>query len=460
MRRPYVIYFVALSMLALFAGIAWLTHNPNAEILRRAEGWPGVGPFASRFRQAYRQPDGRPGIVGVKTEETGIRERDTPGEGTLPSRRVYRHHVWALSGMELKAGPSADTATIYKFERLARAGKIERRGHWYHVDYHGYDGWVLLEGYDENAEIPYGEMPDPLLPVPARAPDEQALAAVRKYLRGSERRARLGPYDLYTDSRDDDLISYLDLVTGRLEEVYAERYVRSPVCAAAEAGVRLRSDIASRLVRRQSERLVGLNSAGHNSEGIAVLYSGSRSRSDIASTVTHELTHFLNRRAIGPQLPPWLDEGIADDLALSRIDQEGRIQPSELGGGGHRHDRGLTVKGGLASLWLLRDAARAGKLPPVLELVSADWDRFVHTPKIQLHYATAAMLIRYLIDGDDSRYAAGFRAFLNAIASGEPPSADLLQAKLGEPWEELDAGFRAWIEERAASARLPPGAGY
>ncbi len=457
MRRPYVVYLVVLSMLALLAGTAWLTRNPDAEILRRAEDWPCLGPLASRFRQAYRQPESRPGLVDRETVEARIRERDAPG--SMPHPRVYQQRVWALSGMELKAAPSVDAATVYKFEQLARAGKIERRGDWYHVDYHGRVGWVLLEGYDEDAEIPYGEVPDPPRPVPARVPDQERLANARKYLGDKERIAKLGPYDLYTDSPD-ELISHLGAVVEGLEAIYAERYGRQPIGSAAEAVVLLHSDIAYRLVRRHTERIAGLNSAGHNSEGVAVLYFGGRSRSDVAATVIHELAHFLNRRAIGPQLPPWLDEGIADDLALSRIDQDGRIHPRELGGDRHQRDGKIRVEGGLASLWRLRDRAREGALPAVPDLMSSDWDRFVNTPKIQLHYAAAAFWIRYLIEGEDGRHAAGFRVFLSAVAAGEPPTVDTLQAELGEPWSVLNAGFRAWIEERAAEAEIPAGAGF
>ncbi len=460
MRRPYVVYVMVLSMLALFASAAWLTRNPDAEILRRAEGWPCLGPLASRFRRAYRPPASRSGRVETVDRETeGIRDGTAPVDSNPPPRRVFRRHVWALAGMELKTGPSVDAATVYEFEHLARAGKIERRGDWYHVDYHGRDGWVLLEGYDENAEIPYGEVADPPRPVPARAPNEQRLAEARKYLGAGERVARLGPYDFYTDSRDDELISHLGTVVEQLEAVYAERYGRRPIGTAAEAVVLLRSDIAYRLVRRHTERIADLDSAGHNSEGIAVLYSGGRSRSDVASTVIHELTHFLNRRALGPQLPPWLDEGIADDLALSRIEADGRIQPRQLGGGRHRRGGELSLEGALASLWRLRDAARTGELPAVPELMSSDWDRFVQAPEIQLHYAAAALWIRYLIEGEDGRHAAGLRAFLDAVAAGEPPAAETLQAELGEPWSVLNAGFHAWIEERAAGVELPEGDG-
>ncbi len=454
MRRPYAVYLLLVSLLALFGGFTWLTYHPDAEVLRRAEAWPWVGPLASRFRQAYRQGERPPAMTVSDSEQPQTRE-SVASESEPVRRRTFQRHVWALSGMELKAKPAADAETIYRFETLARAGKIDRRGDWYHVDYHGRVGWVLLEGYDEDAEVPYGEAPEPPRPIAAREPDEEKLAAARGYLRGRERALPLGPYTLYTDSGDLPLLAHLDTVAGQLEALYTERYGVVPIGTAAEAVVLYQSDIAYRLTQQQTERLAGLNAAGYNSEGLAVLYSGGRSRSDVAATVVHELTHFLNRRAVGPQLPPWLDEGIADDLALSRIDDAGRLHPRELGGGRRRQGDQRQFRGGLASLFRLREAARRGQLPELPELISSDWEGFVHSPEIKLHYAASAFWIRYLIEAEDGRHAAGFRAFLAAVAAGEPPTADALRAQLDEPWSALNARFRGWIEKRAAGLDLP-----
>lgn len=459
MRRTFTSYLVTVLCLALFGGIAWLTRHPDAEILHQAQDWPWIGQLASHFREAYRKRPDRPDDINTSTEEVRISEPDASGAGeSQPAQafrqQVFRQQVWALDGMELKANPSADAATLHTFEKLARISKIERQGDWYHVDHLGRVGWVLLEGYDEDAEIPYGEVPDPPKPLPSRAPDEESLAAARKYLLGQERVVDLGPYVLYTDCQNDDLISYLATVAGGLEAVYAERYGRRPVGDAAEAIVLFQSEIAYRLVQQRTASLAGLKSAGHNSEGIAMLYSGGRSRSDAARTVIHELTHFLNRRAIGPQLPPWLDEGIADDLGLAHIDTVGGIHPAELAG--DRQPRGDTwrIEGGFAALLKLRNAILEGKMPAVLALMQADWEGFVRTPQVELHYAAAAFWIRYLVEGENGRYAADFHAFLDAVATGEPPTTDTLQAKLGEPWSALDAGFRAWIKQLATSAQL------
>ena len=464
MRRAFAFYLALALFLGSLGGVAWLTRNPDAEILRRAQDWPWVGPLAARFRQAYLPRDGRfvaaVSETDVEIEETWLRDRADRRAPSPQPPPVYRKQVWILAGLELKANPGPDAATVHTFDQLARAGKIENRGDWYHVDHRGRVGWVLLEGYDEEAETPYGEAPEPPRPVAARPPDEERLASVRRYLRGRERVLTLGPYALYTDCKDDDLLSHLGAVAGQLEALYVERYARAPVGAAAETVVLFQSDIAYRLVQHGTERLAGLRSAGHNSEGIAVLYVGGRSRDDVIATMIHELAHFLNRRAVGPQLPPWLDEGLADDLAAMRVDAGGRIHPGQLGGelrqtAGGRDAGRWHAGGAVAALLRLRDAARAGELPSLPDLIATEWEDFVRPPEAQLHYAAAAFWVRYLLEGDEGRHSAGFRAFLAAVANGAPPDAANLQASLVEPWDALGIGFRAWIDQRAAAVGLP-----
>ncbi len=452
MRRQLWAYLLILGLLVTLGGLTWLTRHPDAEILKQAEGWRYVGPWASKFRAAYQRPESRAAeSLEAATEDLAV---PTNVESGTPAP-VFDRHVWVLPGMQLKQAASLDSTTVYEFEKLAKVGKFENQGDWYRVYHHGWEGWVRLENYDETAEVPYGEAPEPARPIAARAPEEEWLQAARKYLRGQERVARLGAYTLFTDSPDDELIAYLDTVAGQLEGLYVERFGRQPLGVPAEGVVLYQSDIAYRLLQQRSQRIAGLSAAGHNAKGLAVLYSGGRSRAEVAGTVVHELTHFINRRAVGPQLPPWLDEGMADTMAQSRIDETGRVHPGELGGDRLKRGEQVRLGGGYSSLWNLRQAIREGSLPAVPELMSTDWDDFVRTPKVGLHYGAAAFWIRYLLDGEGGRHAAAFRAFLDAVAAGEPPTTDTLGSHLKEDWSVLNARFRAWIEHQAASAGLP-----
>ena len=455
MRRPIWAYLIVFTSLLLFASFTWLTRNPHSEVLDRAASWPYVGPLASRFTAIYRPPRERPAeAVAPVAEEVAASEAAAP-----PPARRFDSLIYVLKGQELKSRPDAGAATLYRFERHTRAGKIGQRGDWYHLDYHGREGWVLLENYDENAEIPYGEGAEPTLPVASRPPDPQRLEAARKYLRGRERELRVGPYTLYTDSADDGLIAYLDAVAAPLDGVYAERFGLTPVDRPAEAVVLYQSDIAYRLLQRRTEELAGLASAGHNSKGVAVLYVGGRRWSEVAATLVHELVHFINRRAIGPQLPPWIDEGLADDLAQARIDDDGVVHPGELGGERRQQDGRFRLEGAFSTLWQLHEAAREDRLPTLEWLAGLEWQRFVQPPAAQLHYGVSSFWVRFLLADEAPRRAAAFRAFLSSVAAGQPPTVENLQTRLGEDWPSLDAGFEAWIVSLAEHLELPAGAG-
>ncbi|MEM7352975.1 MAG: hypothetical protein AAF657_19415 [Acidobacteriota bacterium] len=448
MRRPIWAYLLLFGLCATLGSLAWLTRNPQTEILDRAATWPVVGPAAARFIELYRPP-------GVKPPEDAASLETEPAGDQGASQAQFSGRVYVLKGQELKARPNAAAPTLYRFESHTSADKIAQRGDWYNVHYHGREGWVLLENYDETAAIPYGEETELPLPVAARPPDSERLAAARKYLRGRERVSKVGPYALYTDSLDDGLIAYLGVVAASLDRLYAERTGLRPTGTPAEAVVLYQSDIAYRLLQRQTEQIAGLASTGHNAEGVAVLYVGGRSWEAVAKTLVHEIVHCINRRAVGPQLPPWLDEGLADDLAQARIDDDAIVHPGELGGKQYKQDGKFRVEGGLSTLWQLRQAARESRMPTLEALSGMDWETFVEPQAAELHYGVASFWVRYLLDPSNRRRVAATRSFLAAVAAGKPATAQALRSKLGEDWAVLDAGFAEWIEALAERHELP-----
>ena len=293
-----------------------------------------------------------------------------------------------------------------------------------------------------------------MLPVDARPPDPGRLARARGRLAGAVHSGKLGSYKLYTDVEDAERLRLLDRIAAGLEEVYAARFGLRPKGRPAEAVVLYARQDEFEAMQREDPRLRGVEASGQYGYGIVALYDGGRAGTEVASTLIHELTHLLNRRAVGPQLPSWLDEGIAEDLGLSRVEADGRLAPGTLGGVMVRAGQRIQIYGAHSSLARLAGAAEAGRLLPLARLLALDEQGFVHD-QARLTYTHAAFWVRYLLAGENGALAPAFHAYLAAIAAGGPATPEALGERLGRPWEELDRGFAAWVKAEAAAANLP-----
>lgn len=449
--RDFFGLVLLLSILGALGGFAWLTHHPEAPILERAESWTLVGPLATRFRRAYLPPPPPP-VSEVAEEMMDVPAR----ERTLPPQVGALDQVWVEPGSVLRREPSHQAPVIAEIEVYANVQKFEQRGDWYRIWRQGQTGWVHLEGYaarQARGEPPLGNEPEAPRPLEPRPPDEERLAAATEYLAGGGRQETLGPYRLYTDSDDEKLLLFLDALAAQVEDLYTERYRLRPLGEAQAAIVLYQREGAYRMLQARSADLVGLNAAGHATSGLAAFYIGRRQRAEIAGTLIHELVHLLNRRALGPALPPWLDEGLADDLALSAIGADGRIDPSVLSSERQRQGTRVTHHGGTAALLQLRDRLRHGRLLPLQELTELDWRSFVKRSRQRSLYAHSTFWIRFLLSAEDGRYRAAFQGYLAGIASGASASGETLRRHLDREWSALDAAFRAWIEFKAVKIR-------
>jgi len=393
---------LVLAALGLFA---WATHNPHHALVRRAEAWPTVGPWVGKFRAVYGG--------GGETAEA-------PGDGGRQAGTEVIHlRVGAPPGErgETDSGPGAPTPPAPL-------------------------------GVEPGAAPPLGSDPAPVLPLPGRPPDPVHLAAAKSLL-GVERPAgRVGPYALYTDlgSRGDWL--HLDRLAAGVEAAYRRRYGLAPVGTAREAVMLFAEEADYRRFQEREERLGGLPAGGHAGVGMVSVYVGGQRRDEVAATLVHEIVHLLNRRALGPALPPWIDEGIADDLAGSYIGPAGDMRPEELGGAAVVVGTKVDYHGALASLRHLDAAFAAGTQPRLERLVGLDWEEFVRSAGRPMHYATAAFFVRYLLEGEGGALAPAFRRFLAGVAGGGDVSGEALRRETGRSWAELERGLRAWVRER------------
>ena len=306
-------------------------------------------------------------------------------------------------------------------------------------------------------EPPLGRAVMPPLPLPAASPDPQRLAEARAAFGGEVRESTLGGYLFLTDIGDPALLERAERVIGALEAIYHERYGRRPVGTPREAIVLFSSALDYRRFQAGDRRLAGLTaSTGLARSGMVATFRGLRQDHELLGTLVHELVHLLNRRAIGPALPSWLDEGLADDLGASRIDPDGRLWPGTWSRTLDAHENEIRISGGEAALRDLADVfGPDGSAPGRLDLgamLALEWEDFVAEPGAELHYAAAAAFIRMLLAAPAKSTV--FRGWLATVSAGGSPAAEELRRALDRPWEELDHELALWT--RGELARLPP----
>ncbi|MEE2777722.1 MAG: hypothetical protein VYE73_13285 [Acidobacteriota bacterium] len=313
-------------------------------------------------------------------------------------------------------------------------------------------GLKAYDAWEGDGPPPLGSEPALVLPLPGREADPERLSAAAGRLIDGGREARLGPYRLVTDVAPGALIEHLDVITSQVERVYAERYGLTPVGEAKETLVLFREESGYRAVQAEWGRIRDLASVAHTGYGMVVFYVGDLDPAVVGHTLLHELTHLLNRRSLGPALPPWLDEGIADDLAAARLDGEGRLHVADLSHGKIEYENRVELRGGLAGLDLLLVTQREGRAVPLGVLVRLEWGPFVGGPRSRLHYAESALLVRFLVRPTVRRQA--FLGYLESVSRGESVAASTLEDRLGASWEEIEGAWRAFLLQQALESGL------
>lgn len=293
----------------------------------------------------------------------------------------------------------------------------------------------------------------PPRPLPGRAPSPELLRRATEALEAG-RQIVLGPYVTTTDVTDEALLRRLDGLAREVEGAYQRRYGLTPVGEAREAVVLYRREADYRRLANEDSRIAALASAGHTSQGLVLLFAGGRTDAEVGATLVHELVHLLNRRALGPALPPWLDEGLAEDLAMSRATAEGRLETGTLGGSAIDAGDRIDLRGGLAAALTAQRALDGGRLPRVQTLLDSHWEEFVNAGRDE-RYDAACFLVRYLLDGEGGAMREAFRGYLAGVAAGGSVESEELRRRLDRPWPLLDLGWHAWlrsIDVRALAA--------
>ncbi|MEM1181383.1 MAG: hypothetical protein AAGM22_23775 [Acidobacteriota bacterium] len=279
-------------------------------------------------------------------------------------------------------------------------------------------------------------------PQMAPEPDPEVLAVAAEHLGSAGHELPCGPYRLLTDVRASEVIDLCARIAAGLDDAYVERFGVRPVGEPRGAIILFR--------RLEAFRRFAAAPGGHAghalaSRGYLALYLGDRPPRELATTLAHELTHLVNRRALGGPLPRWLSEGLADAIG----------DPATVDG--------LAPSVGLkGSETARRRVLERSDLPDLRTLTALGPGEF-DADASSRDYEQGAVLVRFLLSDPERRR--GFQSFLRGVASGKPADFDTLLRLLGprlEAAEELEAALRRWLESgdrvRPSGPPVSPGA--
>jgi hypothetical protein len=442
---------VGLTVGTLVLGV-WWTRHPDSTSLSAVRGWPLVGPLAGRLQDRYLPApasaveagvplgSGSPAVTSAASQGTppGAPRGESSGAGPLVDfelayeLREPRPYVWVDEGVALYRGPSFDSPPLYRMEATTNLFVEERRGDWARVRHRGTEAWVIKPraGTAER----HGNRPAPVLPIRGRGPEPAVVGRALAAMSAEAQEFTLGPYSGHTDAAVDPLVARCLPVVADLEARYVEAIGLRPQ-GLTEERLFVFADQAGYDAFHSGEVR---SRTGHAGSGYAAVLLGGRGVDGVCTTLVHEAVHLLNRRAIGPALPSWLDEGIAGYQRWASF--------------GARPPKGVSEQ-----------ARGAGALPSLAALVGLGAEDFHSESGQTLHYEVSALWIEYLLG--DPGLADGFRSFLAYLAAGGPwgldpslesrgparesaPLGDDLLHFLGRSYGELDAAFRAWLWSR------------
>ena len=361
--------------------------------------------------------------------------------------------IWLHSGQRLHREPSSRSITVAVIDVDIEVSVLDQRSDWLRVRLGSIKGWINPS--NQVIPLPVRSFTSPV------SPDPNRLIRARSFLQSGDSTKNLGPFALYTDTQNLNLLAQLGAAAANISTAYRERYGIDPGQDAAEAIILFSRQEDYRTYERSEITLEPLGSYGHAGSGIATLFIGQQSPAETEAILIHELTHLLNRRVFGVYPAPWLEEGIANDLAYCRVDRSGRFHLESLGGksvvidhpvylpgGWSRVDQEVRLQGPKAALNLLRHRWQDQTALPLDLLLELVWEEYIDPLDRPSRYDESTFFIRYLLDGEDQQLAERFRAFLSLLASGEPADTAIFLKTLDRDWRQLEAGFGRWLIRR------------
>lgn len=340
--------------------------------------------------------------------------------------RPERETLELAAGTELRERPSVDSAVVAVVDVAHQAEILERSGGFALIAWGERRGWVIV---------------GPSVTLHGSVDPERVARACAAMGSGCHQRT-MGPLTVWTDVADDTLLARIEGILVALPRALETRLGLPP--STLEGGV-----LVVFVERSAFQSFAALEGApdeldGTSGDGQAAV-AVSDHEEEVAELVVHELVHLAVHRSLRSPLPAWLDEGLALDLAWSRVRSDGGLELGTLApviASGPPGRRSVRVFGGQRAREVLLEAAKAETLPGVAHLMSSGRGSFADPRHRQLAYAAAGALARAL-----EGHRPGTLARLLAAARGGETLLDPQKAVdvSGLDWEQIDEAFRAWI---------------
>ncbi len=214
---------------------------------------------------------------------------------------------------------------------------------------------------------------------------------------------RCGPYSLWSDVSDRRILALCERIGEQLDGRYRARFSVAPVGQPQETiFLFARGEGFRQFVAQEGGVRAGYAGVARGSKGFVALHADGLAVATVAATLGHELTHLVNRRALGSDLPRWLAEGLADAIGDS-ADEQGIGDLSGLAG---VEEEARRLAWGYAQ-------GKVGSVARLVALARGEFDRGV----VSFDYEQSALLVRYLLL--DAKLGTSFRGYLRQLASGQ-----------------------------------------
>lgn len=364
----------------------------------------------------------------------GPSESEIPTESAAPDAAAATTEALRVpAGTVLRARPEADAEALVVLREDAVLAVEEAVGEWSRVRVPreasdgtegGGRGWLRATDL-ERVEILRADGPRE-----ARALDPEVARVVRETLGDRLATGRCGPYDLWGDAEASVWSDLCARIATAIEEGFAAWTGLEPVGEPRGTVVMFsRGEDVRRFRDRASGVRVGVSAWADPRRGLLVVARAGRDDADVVASLAHEMVHWLQDRALGPGLRPWLAEGLAEVLG-DAVGPGGELDPGLRPARADPHRRRL------------REALRTGReleWRSVLSKGAGEFDRRAG----DLDYERSVHLVRWLLDAGRRDT---FRAFLAAVAGGRPADAETLLEHLGSGMEQLEVRLRGDLE--------------